>query len=76
MCNMDNVIIIGETQGQHGKYLIEVLHILEFSKCSLKYLDHIISFEDIKAAQDKVSAIKNMSPPTDVSGVRQFFDMM
>ena len=70
ICNMDDVIIFGETQEQHNNGLIEVLCRLaqarvnlnekyEFSKCSLKYLGHVISFKGIKANPDKVSAIKN-----------------
>ena len=67
---MDDMIIFGETQKQHNKRLIEVLHRLaqarvtlnksEFSKHSLKYFHQVISFEGIKADQDIVSAIKYM----------------
>ena len=64
MSNMGDVIIFGETQEQHDECLIEVLHRLaqarvtlnekcEFSKCSLKYLGHVIFFEGIKADPGK-----------------------
>ena len=35
----------------------------------------MISFEGIKADPDKVSTVKNMIPPTDVSGVRRFLGL-
>ena len=49
LCNMDDVIVFGETQKQHDERLVEVLRKLaqagvtlnkkcEFSKSSLKYL--------------------------------------
>ena len=86
MCTMDDVIIFGRTQEQHDERSIEVLRRLaptgvtlkkcKFSKRSLKYLCRVISFEEIKADPDKASAIKNMSPPTNVSRVRRFFAMI
>ena len=85
--NMNDIIVFGETQKQHDKRLVEVLRKLaqagvtlnkkcEFSKSSLKYLGHIVSSEGIKADPDKISAIKNMSAPTDVSGVRRLLGMV
>ena len=55
MCNMDDVIILGETQEQHDERSIEVLRRIaqarvtlnercEFSKRNLKYLGHVIFF--------------------------------
>ena len=87
LCNMDDVIVFGETQKQHDERLVEVLRKLaqagvtlnkkcEFSKSSLKYLGHMVSSEGIKADPDKISAIKNMSAPTDVSGVRRLLGMV
>ena len=69
MCNMDDVIIFGETEEQHDERLIEVLCRLaqvgvtlnencEFSKRSLKYLGHVISFKGIKADPDKVHPLR------------------
>ena len=36
----------------------------------------MVSSEGIKADPDKISAIKNMSAPTDVSGVRRLLGMV
>ena len=41
----------------------------EFSKSSLNYLGHMISLEGITADPAKVSAITNMDPPNNISGV-------
>ena len=87
LCNMDNVIVFGETQQHHDERLMEFLRKLaqagvtlnkkcEFSKSSLKYLGHVISNEGITTNPDKVSAITNMDPPTNVNDVRRLLGMI
>ena len=83
MCNMDEMIIFGETQEQHDERLIEILRrfaqagVTLNEKCKFKVFGSCdFYFEGIKADPDKVSAIKNVNSPTDVRGVRRFLEMV
>ena len=84
LCNISDIIVFGESQLQHDERLNEVLQRLsqagvtlnnkcEFSKSHIKYLRHIISSEGVTADPEKISAITNVDPPTDVAGVRRIF---
>ena len=87
LCNMDDVIVFGESQQQHDERLMDVLQRLsqagvtlnnkcEFSTSRIKYLGHIVSPEGIKADPEKIAAIQKMNPPTDVAGVRRILGMV
>ena len=87
-CNMDDILVDGENQTVHDRHLIRVLECLkeagvtlndqkcEFSKTSIKFLGHIVSDQGIEADPDKIDAIVNMSPPTDITSLRRFLGMI
>jgi hypothetical protein len=71
----------GKDQAEHDARLREVLDrfrraniILnekcQFSKSQIKWAGHIISGDGVSVDPDRLSAILNMLPPTDVSAVR------
>ena len=88
LCNMDDILVFGENQEVHDKRLLRVLERLkgarvtlneqkcDFSKTGMKFLGHIISAQGIEADPDKISAIVNMSPPTDITSLRRFLGMV
>ena len=88
LCNMDDILVYGENQTVHDRRLIRVLECLkevgvtlndqkcEFSKTSMKFLRHIVSDQGIEADPDKIDAIVNMSPPTDITSLRRFLGMI
>ena len=88
LCNMDDILVFGKNQEVHDQRLLRVLERLkeagvtlseqkcEFSKTSIKFLGHIVSAQGIEADPDKISAIANMSPPTDITGLRRSLGMV
>ena len=48
----------------------------EFKQKQLKYLGHLIDENRIRADPDKVSAIVEMKPPTNISDLRRFMGMI
>jgi hypothetical protein len=84
---VDDVLIYGKDQDEHDTRLREVLDRYrrakvtlnkkcEFSKSQIKWAGHVISGEGVSADPDRLSAILNMPPPTDVSAVRSFLGMV
>ena len=77
-----------ENQTVHNRRLIRVLECLkeaevtlndqkcEFSKTSIKFLGHIVSDQGIEADPDKIDAIVNLSPPTDITSLRRFLGII
>ena len=81
LCVIDDVMVYGKDQAEHDARLIEVLDRFrranitlndkcEFSKSQIKWAGHIISGDGISVDPDRLSAVLNMPPPTDVSTVR------
>ncbi|XP_036347355.1 uncharacterized protein LOC118756716, partial [Rhagoletis pomonella] len=75
---LDDIIVIGSTFDEHVEHLREVLRRLQranlcinpekcdFFKRELRYLGHVISDKGIHTDPDKVAAIKELKPPTNV----------
>lgn len=88
VCQMDDVLVYGETQESHDDRLLKVLKRLEengvtlkaekceFSRDSVKFLGQIIDSEGVRADPNKVKAVTAMEEPRDVSGVRRFLGMV
>lgn len=84
MAYLDDVVIYSETVDEHLEHLRDVLDRLSraglkikpskcvFFKKELKYLGHIISGDGLRPDEEKVSAIKDLSPPRSVKDVRSF----
>lgn len=86
VCQMDDVLIWGTTQREHDERLRRVLSrpqeagVLhndkyEFSKSRIKFLGQVIEASGVSADPDKVSAVKAMMEPSNVSEVRRFLGM-
>ncbi|XP_040172539.1 uncharacterized protein K02A2.6-like [Anopheles arabiensis] len=81
---MDDVIVGGRTQREHDDVLNETLRRIQeygftirpekcsFNKRQVRYLGHILDNHGIRPDPAKIAAIKDLSAPTDVSGVRSF----
>uniref|UniRef100_A0A147BN06 RNA-directed DNA polymerase n=1 Tax=Ixodes ricinus TaxID=34613 RepID=A0A147BN06_IXORI len=88
VCLQDDIIVFGSTAEEHDRNLSQVLHRLReagitlnpdkcaFRKKEVKFLGHIVSSQGIKADPAKLSAIKKMEPPRDVSEVRSYLGMI
>lgn len=87
-CNIDDVLIRGKDQQQHDerleavlKRLLEAGVTLNLDKCvfstkQVKFLGHVISSNGIEVDPDKVKAIADLPPPTNVQEVRTFLGMV
>lgn len=85
---MDEVLVHGKDQNLHDTRLEAVLQKLketgitlnadkcEFSRNKAKFVGHIIDADGIRADPDKIQAIKDMNPPSNVSDVRRFLGMV
>ncbi|XP_055604914.1 uncharacterized protein K02A2.6-like [Uranotaenia lowii] len=81
---LDDVLIGGKTEAEHDRNLQHFLQrvqefgfTIKLEKCSfgqsqIKYLGHLIDQHGIRPDPSKITAIRNMPAPSDVSGVRSF----
>ena len=79
---MDDTIIYGKTEEEHDQRLSAVLKRIEesglklnkekcnFKQTEVKFFGHIISAEGVKPNPEKIKAIVDMPPPTNVSELR------
>ena len=79
MVFFDDILVYSRTWEEHLQHLDEVLSILEEnflfakeSKCEfglneILYLGHVIGADGVKVHQEKIQAILDWPPPTDVS---------
>ena len=84
---LDDIIIFSKNENEHIKHLNMVFEKLQAAGLKLKaskthlfqeevgYLGHIVSGDGIRPDPAKISAIKNMKPPTTVREVRSFTGM-
>lgn len=84
----DDTLIFGKNQEEHDlrleavlKRLVDAGVTLNLSKCSfsgtsVKFLGHIVDENGIKPDPSKISAIKNLKSPSDISGVRRILGMV
>jgi len=84
---LDDIIITGKSFEHHLALLKEVFRRLrqanlrlnpekcQFGRKSLKYLGHLVTSEGIRTDPDKVSAIVDLAPPTNLRGLRRFLGM-
>ena len=88
LCLMNDVLVVGKDQTEHDERLKAVLQKIETagatlnpSKCEfrrrqLKFLGHLVDEEGIRADPDKVTAITEMVPPTNISELCRFMGMV
>ena len=87
VCQIDDILVHGPDQSTHDQRLKAVLDRLQrkgvtlnTAKCSfnqrkLKFLGHVIDCRGISADPDKIAALRDMVPPTNVSELRRFLGM-
>ena len=88
VCMMDDVLIYGQNQAEHDRRVDLVLQKFkaarvtlnevkcQFSQKSVKFLGHLIDSSGVHPDPDKVQAIIDMQPPTNVHEVRRFLGMV
>ncbi|XP_049513384.1 uncharacterized protein K02A2.6-like [Dermacentor silvarum] len=84
---IDDILIFGKDRQEHDDRLSAVLARLEeegvtlnekkcaFRVSSVKFLGVVIGADGISPDPDKVKAVRDLPPPTDVSGVRRLLGM-
>ena len=87
-CQIDDVLVHGETQQIHDERLQAVLQRLaesnitlnldkcEFSKSEVKVLGNIVSANGISPDSEKIEAIVNLPAPKNIREVRSFLEMV
>ena len=87
MAYLDDIIIYSKTFEEHIQHINTILERFEQydiqvkpSKCQIaqtkvNLLGHVVDINGISPDPQKVEAIKNMSPPTNVKGVRRFIGL-
>ena len=85
---LDDILVTGTSKAEHLETLDQVLNRLETaglrlkqSKCafmleSVNYLGHKISEKGLQPTEDKIRAITEASPPTNVSQLRSFLGLI
>ena len=88
LCLMDDVLVFGSNTDEHDERLKAALNRIqsagvtlnpekcEFRKSQLKFLGHVVNQHGIQADPDKVSAILQMKPPTNITELRRFMGMV
>ena len=88
VCVADDIIIHGSNLDQHDRHLEGFLNRcrdvnikLNKEKFQLRmsektYMGHIVTGSGLKLDPDKVKAIQEMKPPTDVQGLRRFLGLV
>ena len=84
----DDVLIHGKTREDHDARVIQLLELarknglrlsakkLQFASQDCKFFGHRLTKEGLKADPDKVSAITNMTPPTNIQEMQSFLGMI
>ena len=84
---IDDILIYSSSKEDHEEHLRVVLQILrenqlyaKFSKCqfwldSVSFLGHVISAEGVSVDPQKIEAIVNWKPPTNVTEIRSFMGL-
>ena len=84
---IDDILIYSGSKEDHEEHLRVVLQILrenklyaKFSKCqfwldSVAFLGHVISAEGVSVDPQKIKAIVNWKPPTNVNEIRNFLGL-
>ena len=88
VCLIDDILIYGKTQAEHDKRLTAVLLKIaeagitlneekcEFSQSQVKFLGQIVDSNGIHPDPGKVTAIKQMNAPTNITELSRFLGMV
>ena len=88
VCNVDDILVFGETQKEHDERLEAVLERLEkanvnlnqekymFFQVKVEFLGHVVGKDGVQVDPSKVEAVSNMSESTDVGQLRRFLGIV
>ena len=88
VCLIDDILIYGKTQSEHDQRLLSVLNRINkagltlnkekcvFNTTSINFLGQQIDNSGVKADPEKIHAVKELPPPTNVSELRRFLGMV
>ena len=88
LCHLDDILVFGSDRTEHDTRLRAVLLRIrtagitlnrakcEFGKHEITFLGHIINQSGISADPEKLSAIKEMPPPTNITKLRRFMGVI
>ena len=88
VCQVDDILVFGETQEQHDHRLADVLERLQqadvtlnvekykFSQDKVQFLGHVVGNGGVEVDPNKVEAISEMKAPTDISQLRRFLGVV
>jgi len=88
LCHLDDILVYGANVEEHDLQLKSVLEKIrsagltlnpskcEFMKTSINFLGHVIIDEGISADPQKLSALKQMPPPTNITELRRFMGVV
>ena len=87
VCLVDDILVFGETQEEHDRCLTAVLARIkdagltlnrekcQFNRTSIKFLGQVVDGVGIRPDPDKLVAIQEMKPPTNITELRRFIGM-
>ena len=89
ICNIsDDILIFGKNLEEHNNALRQCFRILqensltlnpnkcEFGKTELEFFGYIISGEGIRPTKEKIEAVQNYPPPTNIKQLRSFLGLI
>ena len=88
VCQIDHVMVFGATRKEHDDRLFAVLQRLqaagvtlnaekcEFARDEIQFLGHKVSKAGVQSDPQKIAAIVNMKPPSNITELRRFLGMI
>ena len=88
VCLIDDTLIYGKTKEEHDERLVAVLKRIQeagltlnkekcqFCQKSIRFLGQLLDQTSVKPDPEKVRAIKQMKPPTNITELRRFLGMI
>ena len=88
VCQVDDILVFGETQEQHDHRLADVLERFQkanvtlnvekckFSQDKVQFLGHVVGNGGVEVDPNKVEAISEMKAPTDIFQLRRFLGVV
>ena len=85
MCLIDDILICSKTQSKHDQHLLSEFNCIseaglilnkEKNTTNINFLGQQIDSTGVKADPEKIRAVKELPPPTNVSELRRFLGMV
>ena len=88
VCLIDDILLYGKTQEEYDKRLTAALHKIaeagitlneekcEISQNQVKFLGQIVGSKGVRPDPGKVTVVKQMNAPTNITELHRFLDMV